>query len=99
MSEHRIVAVTLIGVHGLCPRCGPNAPHNIVAYCACGETATGMTDHIWTVTARDGDRLTLSPSFNWLHDPSDASNGSHLHEYVVGIPDTKMHATIEGGAR
>lgn len=76
-----------------CPACGPDTPHNVVVYCACGKTATGRTDHIWSITARDGDLVTLSPSFNWLEDPSDPSKGSHVHEFVQRIPDTKAHAT------
>lgn len=83
MTEHRIVAVQFVRGYGPCDRDGPDTPHNVIAYCACGKNAVGKTDHIWKVTARAGDRVTLTPSFNWLNDPADAAKGSHVHESVA----------------
>jgi hypothetical protein len=89
---HRIVAVSLATAYGPCDRCGPDTPHNVTVRCKCGAVACGISDHIWTVTARDGDRVTLSPSFNWLVDPGDPSKGSHLHDFVTNVPVVKIGA-------
>ena len=83
MTDHTIVAIRRIWKPG-CDQCGPTTPHNVVARCACGRTSAGKSDHIWTVTARDGDRVTLAPSFAWANDEGE---GEHLHEFVVMIPD------------
>lgn len=79
--SHTIVAVRFASLPG-CDRDGPTTPHNVIAKCACGVTATGKTPHTWTVTERNGDRISLSPSFAWMNDPSDPSKGEHLHEFV-----------------
>lgn len=87
---HRVIGVAVAHQTG-CATCGPSTPHQVIARCACGQTATGMTDHIWTLT-RDGDRATFSPSFNWLVDPQDPSKGSHLHEFLNGVPILNLSA-------
>jgi hypothetical protein len=91
MIEHHIVAVAFTTIEPPCVTCTGRTPHNIVAKCGCGQTAAGMTPHIWTVTERAGENLvTLMPSFNWLNDPRDPSKGSHLHENVSRIPVMHM---------
>lgn len=90
VGEHRITGVSLCGTSGECPRCTPDTPHNVVARCSCGQTASGKTEHIWTVASRSGDLVSLTPSFNWLVDPNDPSQGSHLHETVSGVRAMKL---------
>jgi hypothetical protein len=87
-----------------CGRCGPTTPHNVIARCACGRVASGRTDHIWTIVAdvlslEVQHLVALSPSFDWLNDPSDPAKGSHLHEYVQGVPLLKLGelATADAG--
>lgn len=90
---HRIVAIRRLYSPG-CERCSDATPHNVVARCACGETAAGKGDHIWTITGRDGDLVTLAPSFGWWNDPSDPAKGEHLHEFVTRIPDETGKAFV-----
>jgi hypothetical protein len=98
--EHRIISVSLTAWE--CPQCGSTTPHNVIAYCACGKNATGVSSHIWTITRKEraypdastfpSDSLVwLSPSFNWLNDPKDPSKGSHLHESISGVLVEGLH--------
>lgn len=99
---HAIAAVSL-AASADCTRCGAMTPHNVIALCACGERASGMADHTWVISARVGDLVWLTPSFNWLTDPRDPSKGSHLHEFVQGVPISKQSEwptrAISGGSR
>jgi hypothetical protein len=69
------------------------SPHNVTVRCSCGQFSCGISDHIWTVKTEGiwtpdarGIIGSLSPSYNWLNDPHDASRGSHLHDFVVRVP-------------
>jgi len=95
MIEHHIVAVAIGTVVPPCVTCSEIQPHQVVALCSCGQRASGMRPHIWMIYRRDrdksgGDLIWLTPSFNWLNDPRDPSQGSHLHENVEGVPASSM---------
>ena len=94
-DEHTIAELYYNMNRADCPQCSPTTPHSVIFRCTCGEVATGVRDHIWTLTPNDDGTVSLSPSVNWLNDPKDASKGSHLHEFTRA-PVAKSMAEVHG---